>query len=316
MEVSSSKNPSEISKRFSEAVKGMSFLRVCHSCSSMYSNKACQEIESQLSKPTPTIDFKKLKSEIIALSNDLTSISGNLPSYGIKMYTATIDNLLKRVNSEELQSQVSQMPVKSFKFKQKPRLLNKMNALDQVRIEDNLKDDSPIIMNKEFTLERGKSFFQNLKHCTISDGLVHENSGKGTSLASGTLHVRKIDSCLINVSRLPFSQGSIFLEDCKNSIIIMKLNYQADFSASNNIQVRLTKLVNCSLCILKEGEDRQVIVMEQCSNCTFHECTRKHIHIQDFSDLNLGAAHVSSNYQFNSFELFDFDTSALKTLIS
>lgn len=202
-------------------------------------------------------------------------------------------------DKERLREQVKP---KRFQFKRTPSSHDQIEEhVDTGPEEEDEVFANEITVGAQIILNEPMCSFVDLSLCTVTSP-----SSSASISKNGSLSLHRISETVINLQKFPFLDGSVFVSECQDSVIIFKL------PVDGHLQIRLHNLKNCRL--LFESQQKQNVILESCKNCIFHSATQTHTVIQDFSDLNLGndSSSPSSSYQFQNFETLDMDTAALK----
>ncbi|QHS76501.1 GTPase-activating protein CIN2 [Saccharomyces paradoxus] len=256
-----------------------------------------KELEGELSE---TNDYKTLQSKTTSLRSELNAVSHSLTSYEKERFSNNIENILKSVNAELSKSKGKK---RMFSFKQK----NLSTAVQErlVRTEPASTPGNTTAVRKHYILEKGDSAFENLELCTVAS----TGNYCGSVALSGSLYFRSITKSVINLQRVYFQTGSIFITDCTDSIIFLH------FPSEGNIQIRLRGLENCKILIEKLSSSidcKQVVIMENCLNCIFNASTREHLLIQDFSNpFQSDKTEDNFAFAFEDFDICERDTMQL-----
>lgn len=161
------------------------------------------------------------------------------------------------------------------------------------------------VLKKNYVLKKGDSAFENLEYCTVASARDHSS----VDAASGSLYFRNVIKSVINLQRIYFQAGSIFITDCKDSIFFLHL------PSEGNIQIRLRNLQKCRILIERLSSDtdyKQVVIVENCCECIFKASTREHLIIQDFSNpFSSDETKDQSAFSFEDFKTYDNDTMQL-----
>ena len=231
-----------------------------------------------------------MKQRLSALSDSLSSMTGQIPSYDLEKYTARLCLLLKKASNQE--------PKKRFQFKRKPVIGEPRpsfagDVLDKDK--GSPPDSTQITDGQTLTLDPSKGLYRDLRRCTLKYSL-QEQEASTSLIESSALSLRSLTDCTIDFHGCPFKQGSIHIENATNSTILIRL--QTDC----NIQVRLYGLVACKIYIVREDPEPQTIILENCSKCQFHSKMKNLVDIQDFS--NIGKC-LSQDQDYLDFGTFD-----------
>lgn len=241
-------------------------------------------------------DYEGLRAKINELHKCLNRISHSLPPYDIERYFAEIDKLLKQVNSKESTQKATEP--KLFRFHKHSKV--KDRTPPQRYPEATLVDEGKTVMTgakrvgEVLNLSESTAFYENLDCCTLNSTIqtaVHE---------TGSLTLQHINKTIVNLAAIPFVNGSIFITDCSDSIIICKT------PPHSTVQIRLHNLLNCRLLIRPTDElSSQTVILENCSKCIFHETCEPYVTIQDFSNLSLANTDLrcTGGYSFEDFDI-------------
>lgn len=218
-----------------------------------------------------------LKEHAHHLQNLLNHIAPELAPYDLQRYSKDTNEILKLLDVK------APIAVKSFQFKVKPKFKRKEEAA--VAVTGN---DYKLPTKDQLIYLQGRSaVYENLQGCVL------ENDH---SIAlTGSLTLKKLVSCTINLREIPFDEGSIMMVDCNACSIFLH--------AGKNTQIRLHNLQNCKILIRPVKGLRQIVVMENCQNTVFHESCRSSITVQEFDNLALTKEKdATNNYQFQAFD--------------
>lgn len=250
-------------------------------------------------------DYQGLKAKINDLYVYLNGISHSLPPYDIERYFSDIDKLLKQVNIKESTQGTTQRKV--FQFHKHSKIRNKIPQ--QRNPEATFIDEGKAVMTpatrvgEVINLSEPTAFYENLDHCTLNSTIqtiVHH---------TGSLTLQHINKTIVNLAAIPFVNGSIFITDCSDSIILCKT------PPNSTVQIRLHNLLNCRLLIRSTDEhSSQTVILENCQKCIFHETCEPYLKVQDFSNLSLLNTDLKSTggYRFEDFDILGADSKALK----
>lgn len=221
---------------------------------------------------------------------ELNAISGQLPGHDLEYYSHKIRSMLQKVTDKEKKVRsVDLAHSKRFQFKRKPSL-SKVSNNNKNDTKTTLHNPNVLICNQSFMFNGSQHVYENFKECIL---MVSPNI---EFMETYSLFLRHFISSSILFDQVPFKQGSILIEDCEDSIIHLVCKN------TSNIQIRLHLLKNCKLYINKEGNATQNIIIENCSNCIFHESTKETIVIRDFNNLGFDTTNTSS-YTFQNFSI-------------
>lgn len=217
-----------------------------------------------------------LKEHAHQLQNLLNHIAPELAPYDLQRYCKDTNEILKLLDVK------APTAVKSFQFKKKPKFKRKEEATVTATGNDyKLPTKDQVIY-----LQERSAVYENLQGCVL------ENDH---SIAlTGSLTLKKLVSCTINLREIPFDEGSIMMVDCNACSIFL--------NAGRNTQIRLHNLQDCKLLIRPVKGFRQIVVMENCHNTILHESCRSSITVQEFDNLALTKEDATKNYQFQAFD--------------
>ncbi|CAI4054016.1 hypothetical protein SUVZ_16G0450 [Saccharomyces uvarum] len=256
------------------------------------------DLEQELSE---TNDYKALQGKSIDLQTELNASAPSLTPYEKEHFSSDMENILKLIS------------IGLSKSKGKKRLFSFKQRILPATVQENFAQKETLNKTKEITttekdyvLKRGDSTFENLESCTVTSKSDHSDDDSG----SGSLNFYNITRSIINLQKLYFKTGSIFMTDCKDSIILLRLPSQGD------IQIRSRNLKNCKFLIetvTPHSDCKQVVIIENCHDCVFNVGTRKHLVIQDFSNpFQSNSTEDSSAFAFKEFDTCGKDTMRLK----
>ncbi|QLQ81374.1 hypothetical protein HG537_0F01350 [Torulaspora globosa] len=146
------------------------------------------------------------------------------------------------------------------------------------------------------TIKSSTASYENLNKCILITEMDTVPS------QSGSLILRNIKNSTVKLEPPPFSSGSILITDCDELLIICST------PPNNAVQVRLHNLSNCKLLIQPiDSTTKQVIVLENCSDCIFHKSTEHLLNLQNFSVLALrgkdDSVEETNAYRFEPFDV-------------
>lgn len=235
-------------------------------------------------------------------------MANDIPLYDAERYASAIDSLLKGLNSRTAQDTYSSK--KQFSFKNKTSLRKPLQNFKNISIDSTVKSiekaecDIQSIVDQELILDHHTLTYGHLKNCTLSSPPVLDNISP-----TGSLTLEDIKESVINITQLPYQTGSLFINDCINSVVIIRV------PIDNHVQLRIHSLINCKIYIqsstLLKCTSKQNVVIEKCRDCVFHTESKGYIIIQNFSNLGFNSNKTES-YSFQPFDIFDNDTAQLK----
>ncbi|CAI1745382.1 hypothetical protein SEUBUCD646_0P00500 [Saccharomyces eubayanus] len=235
------------------------------------------------------------------LQTELNASAPSLTPYEKERFSSDMENLLKLISTGLSKSRGKK---RLFSFKQRVLPATVQENFAQREIMNKPREITTT--GKDYVLERRDSTFENLESCTVTSEKGHSDNDSG----SGSLSFYSITGSIINLQKLYFKVGSIFMTDCKDSIILLRLPSDGD------IQIRSRNLENCKFSIDMVAPDRdckQVVIIENCHDCVFNAGTREHLVIQDFSNpFQSNGTEDSSAFAFKEFDTCDKDTMRLK----
>ncbi|AQZ09426.1 CIN2 (YPL241C) [Zygosaccharomyces parabailii] len=218
-----------------------------------------------------------LKEHAHHLQNLLNHIAPELAPYDLQRYSKDINEILKLLDVK------APIAVKSFQFKIKPKFERKERATQTAPV-----NDYKLPTKNQVIYLRGLSaVYENLQGCVLENDY--------SIGLTGSLTLKTLVSCTINLREIPFDEGSIMMVDCSACSILLH--------AGMNTQIRLHNLQNCKILIRPVKGLRQIVVMENCHNTIFHESCRPSITVQEFDNLALTKEkNAKKNYQFQAFD--------------
>lgn len=235
------------------------------------------------------------------LQTKLNASAPSLTPYEKEHFSSDMENILKLISKKLSKSRGKQ---RLFSFKQ--RILPATVQENFAQKETLNKTEEITSTGKDYVLKREDSTFENLEACTVTSESDHSDDGSG----SGSLSFYNITRSIINLQKLYFKTGSIFMTDCEDSIILLRLPSQGD------IQIRSRNLKNCKFLIetaAPHSDCKQVVIIENCHDCVFNAGTRQHLVIQDFSNpFQSNSTEGSSAFAFKEFDTCGKDTMLLK----
>ncbi|CCF58708.1 hypothetical protein KAFR_0F01120 [Kazachstania africana CBS 2517] len=255
-------------------------------------NKRKKELQYKLD--AATTNYEELREEVIQLKRYFNEVSADMTPYDMKHSHSEIEKLLKDVNAK-LSTQHTVKRKFKFNFSSKGKN-TKFEALSPpVPVAS-----TPKIVDQDLLITNPIQTFENLSNCTVTRGKEIASSQNG-QLAFKGLH-----KSVVVVSPLPFVNGSVFITDCTESVIIINL------PPASTIQIRLHNLGNCKLSIVKQEDmEPQTVVVENLTKCTFDEVSRNKLTIRNFSQLGSGQVE-SEAYRFATIETFGGNTQQLR----
>lgn len=227
-----------------------------------------------------------MKADYDALYRMLMGISSELSSYDKERCQTRAESLLKQIGERESSKAKGFKP---FFFKKKLKVIKKVSKPDPTNVHE--QQNAPVTIEKNFILTEPTAVYEGLDYCSVT-------TGKETPTAkSGSLILRNVNHTLIKCQPLTFQSGSLFITDCENIAIM------CDLPPQNAVQVRLRNSRNCKLVLnVSDSTTKQIVILENCSGCIFHQATAERLVIKNFTDLNLtDGAH--QDYKFESFEI-------------
>ncbi|CAI4038996.1 SMKI06G3485 [Saccharomyces mikatae IFO 1815] len=257
-----------------------------------------KELEQELSKAN---DYKTLQEKATNLRRELNSSAPSLTSYEKEHFSNDIESILKCINAELSKSKGNKRRAFSFKQKTLPTTVQEKTKHKALVTTP----EKTSVLKKNYVLKKGDSAFENLEYCTVASARDHSS----VDAASGSLYFRNVIKSVINLQRIYFQAGSIFITDCKDSIFFLHL------PSEGNIQIRLRNLQKCRILIERLSSDtdyKQVVIVENCCECIFKASTREHLIIQDFSNpFSSDETKDQSAFSFEDFKTYDNDTMQL-----
>ncbi|CEP62507.1 GTPase-activating protein CIN2 LALA0_S05e07184g [Lachancea lanzarotensis] len=260
---------------------------------------ACNVIEQKTGQKTSASLLKRDVMELFAL---LRSVSDSISAYDREKYNSRLTRLLKQITAADTSA-----TTRKFQFKTRPQ---KDQKRDETYVQDtpNLSDKSigsPKCIGKTLEYRIG-GVYENLEKCSLTFGSEESNE----KLDSAAILIRSCHKSVINFKAMPFVHGSVYIENAQHCIILFRL------PESSQIQIRLHELENCDIYMVRVGLPHQSIVLENCTGLRFHGDMRKCTKIHDFSSVGKTNSSEHPNYQYESFDLCNFDTPALVELVS
>lgn len=218
--------------------------------------------------------LQRFREEIIDLKRQIDDASQELSSYDLEHYTKNIRALLKTVTSQIQQIDKSSDPKRKFQFQRKPRRF----ANTSISQDLDVTSSTVQIENKDIEIIQNISILQNLKICKVYTTKQEKNA------VSGSIALSHVDDSFIKLDNIPFDTGNVFITDCSNCIIIIKV------PAEDKIQLRLHNLFRCKIHIGPvDGTPshlQQMVIIEGLQECTFDINSEPQILIRNFSQLN------------------------------
>lgn len=231
-------------------------------------------------------DCTSLKTDCNELFLKLTDSSPSLSPYDRKKYQTRVDSLLKLINTKE---SLTAKKSKLFQFQRKPRSTKKTPITDKTAL--NPQQETQITRDEHFVITKPAAVYQDLYRCQLT-AKTEENTG-----VTGSLTLQNVNETIVKCQPLTFDSGSLFINNCEGSTII------CDVPPHNAVQIRLHNLLNCRLLIRPtDATSRQVVVLENCSDCTFHKEAEQRLEIQNFTNLDLtDSGH--EDYKYETFQV-------------
>ncbi|CCD25450.1 GTPase-activating protein CIN2 NDAI_0F01310 [Naumovozyma dairenensis CBS 421] len=269
-----------------------------------------EKLQEILEDEDKNLDYNDIYLNAIELNKIFNEISNDLPTYDMERYSSQLQSLLKVINSKNISNNTSSSNSRRFKFKKTSSLRKKTAKVEEKTNNGELTSVDLNTSGKSIHLsvERTQAY-KNLVNCIVVSGsnIIPEDEN-----VNGSLSFHNIDNTLINLQSIPFNNGSFFISNCKNSVILLATR------TNNTIQVRLHELNNCKIYIQsaisgREGENKdQNVILENCSGIIFHERSKPYLEIQDFTNLNLNGSYTSNEcYRFDDFDFFCNDSQSL-----
>lgn len=212
-----------------------------------------------------------MKTHCDELFHILTDLSPNLSPYDKERCQSRVDFLLKQINTKESSASRGS---KLFQFQRKPKPTKKVARTHNATQHHYQK--AITTTNEQIVVTEPTAVYEDLDHCQVTTKREH------TIKNAGSFILRKVNNTLIRCQPLVFETGSLFITDCESSSIV------CDLPPHNAVQVRLHNLKNCKLFLLPtDNTSKQVVILENCTNCIFHEDTKGRLEIKNFTSLNL-----------------------------
>lgn len=240
-----------------------------------------------------------IKGKVTGLREDLRKHAPDLSPYERDLHNKHIDKLMHDVDSK---LKLSDTREKVFEFGKAPisKLRSRSSSNAAVSFENPIVDGQATFLNQDLVLLDPTKVFKGLQNCTIS------SSDYNDPPKSGSLTVQFIKDSVITLRGLPFKNGSVFISDASNCVIILHL------PASDKVQVRLHNLYNCKLSVFCEDclLAKQTVVIENCKDCVFHQTCESHLIIQNFDTATKKKNAVPETEQtdMNDYKFGEFDT--------
>lgn len=227
-----------------------------------------------------------MKTHCDELFHILTDLSPSLSPYDKERCQSRVDFLLKQINTKESSASKGS---KLFQFQRKPRPSKKV-----VRTHNATQDNyqkAITTTNEQIVVTEPSAVYEDLNHCQVTTKKEH------TIEKAGSFILRKVNNTLVRCQPLAFETGSLFITDCERSSIV------CDLPPHNAVQVRLHNLKNCKLFLLPtDTTSKQVVILENCTNCIFHEDTKGRLEIKNFTSLNL-TDDSPLDYKYESYDI-------------
>lgn len=252
-------------------------------------------------------NVQEIKNKAISLKNDLHKHAPDLSAYEIELHNTHVDKLLKDTDSKLKLSKTNQ---KVFEFAKKPvvRLQSIVKHADGIK--NPTIDGKADYINQDLVLLDQNKVFNHLEKCTISSSDYNELA------KSGSLMIQYMTDSVVSLNSLPFKNGSIFISDLLNCIILLHL------PSEDRVQLRLHNLVHCKLMILCDDyvSSKQTVVIENFEKCIFHESCESNITIKSFNNVtqklgeNDETSEEDQGYEFGEFDTCIGNIQALKRI--
>lgn len=251
--------------------------------------KSIPELEYQVDTGK---DLAKCKDDLSSVSKQLTSVAHNLSSFDQELYSTKIDHLSKKITIKQLETSNKDDRRAKWKARGRPSAKTSAAVIDSA-LENSKKLDavtSPQLKDTTIYYDISENSYRNLTNCTL------KYTGTEPLQEFATLSIQDVHKSIVYFNILPFNQGSLLLErfgHCKIVIITPK---------NSNLQLRLHEMHNCQLYIREQHPGQiQDIIIEDFSDCVFHEDTEKFVHIHNFNRLNLQNKETNGGYTFGNF---------------
>lgn len=246
-----------------------------------------------------------IKGKVSGLREDLRKHAPDLSPYEHDLHNKHIDKLMHDVDSK---LKLSDTREKVFEFGKAPisKLRSRSSSNAAASFENPIVDGQATFLNQDLVLLDPTKVYKGLQNCTIS------SSDYNDPPKSGSLTVQFIKDSVVSLRGLPFKNGSVFISDASNCVIILHL------PNSDKVQVRLHNLYNCKISVFSEDYlvANQTVVIENCKGCIFHQTCESHITIQNFDTAtkkNVQDGDASANdYKFDEFNTYLGNVQELK----
>lgn len=224
-------------------------------------------------------------------------MSQNLSHFDQELYSSKIDLLLKKITTRELGD--SSKDIRRLRWKSRSQRIDKTAKLtsQSEHVDVGARDDyhetkTTDSQNKTIEYDVSIQKYQSLDNCKLI------SSYQQVVAEFSTLLVENVKKSVLYLNILPFKQGSLLIEKCEDSKIIIVT------PQGSNIQLRLHELVNCRLYIKKQAEDEiQDVIIENCTNCIFHSSVKDLIKIHNFNHLDFQKKDTLDIYPYQEFDI-------------
>ncbi|SMN21550.1 similar to Saccharomyces cerevisiae YPL241C CIN2 GTPase-activating protein (GAP) for Cin4p [Maudiozyma saulgeensis] len=240
-----------------------------------------------------------IKTKVTSLREDLQKHAPDLSPYEVELHNKHIDKLVKDVD-EKLK--LSGTKDKVFEFAKTP--ISKLGPRGSSRkgtgLENPIIDGRATFMDLDFVLLDSNKTYKSLERCTLSSTDYNDKS------KAGSLTIQCIEKSVVSLQSLPFKNGSIFVSDASNCILILHM------PKDDKVQVRLHNLYKCKMLILCDDylSSKQTVVVENCKECTFHQSSETHLTIENFNNVTK-SKNLENSEPFkdpNDYKFDEFDT--------
>lgn len=151
------------------------------------------------------------------------ALAPSLTLYEKEHFSNDIESILQSVHAK-LSKSKDKKRLFSFKQKTLPETVKEKAA--QAELVN--RKETITAVGENYVLERGNSAFENLESCTFASATNPSNA----NVDSGSLSFHNITKSVINLQRIYFQRGSIFMTDCGDSIVFFSFATQRRYPNS------------------------------------------------------------------------------------
>ncbi|CAB4255379.1 similar to Saccharomyces cerevisiae YPL241C CIN2 GTPase-activating protein (GAP) for Cin4p [Maudiozyma barnettii] len=236
-----------------------------------------------------------LRTKVAGLREDLHKHAPDLSPYEVELHNKHIDKLVKDVDDK---LKLSGTKDKVFQFAKTPisRLSSRGGSGKDNGFEHPIIDGKATFMDLDFVLLDSNKVYKSLERCTLSSTDYNDKP------KAGSLTIQYIENSVISLQSLPFKNGSIFISDASNCVLVLHM------PKDDKVQLRLHNLYKCKMLILCDDylSSKQTVVIENCKECIFHQSSETHLTIENFNNVTK-SKQVGNNEQSESTNDYKFD---------